>query len=94
MSTRVITWSQISSVAPKAGSGGLVVTNVNPDGVAAEYGFKTGDVILEMAGEKVASAADVRNAVAASEKSGKRTVLLRLKSGDNTRYVAVPVGHG
>jgi serine protease Do len=82
------------SVAPKAGSGGLVVTKVNPDGLAAEYGFKTGDVILEMAGKKVTSAADVRNAIAAAEKSGKRTVLLRLKSGDNTRYLTVPLGRG
>jgi hypothetical protein len=25
---------------------------------------------------------------------GKRTVLLRVKSGDNTRFVALPVGRG
>src|SRR5262249_53880529 len=40
------------SLAPSgevAGSGseGVVVTNVDPNGVAAEHGFKTGDVILE-----------------------------------------------
>ena len=38
-----------------AGSGneGVVVTNVDPDGLAAEHGLKTGDVILEVAGKKV-----------------------------------------
>jgi len=80
------------AVAPKAG--GVVVTDLNPDGLAAEYGFKTGDVILEMAGKKVGSAGDVRNAIEAAQKSGKRTVLLRVKSGDATSYVTLPVGRG
>ena len=40
-----------------AGSGkeGVVVTDVDPNGLAAEHGFKTGDVILEVAGKKVAN---------------------------------------
>ena len=38
-----------------SGSEGVVVTEVDPDGVAAEHGFKTGDVILEVAGKKVAN---------------------------------------
>ena len=38
-----------------SGSEGVVVTNVDPDGIAAEHGLKTGDVILEVAGKKVAS---------------------------------------
>jgi serine protease Do len=82
------------SVAPKAGSDGLTVTDVDADGAAAERGVKAGDVILEAGGRKVASAADLRNAVQAAEKSGKRTVLMRVRSGASARYVTLPVGRG
>src|SRR5476651_1631008 len=43
-----------------AGSEGVVVTGVDSSGVAAERGFSTGDVILEVAGKSVSSPADVR----------------------------------
>ena len=57
-----------------SGSDGVVVTNVDPNGVAAEHGFKTGDVILEVGGKKVGSPADIRNALGDAQKEGKRTV--------------------
>lgn len=75
-----------------AGGAGVAVTNVDPSGPAAERGFKTGDVILEVAGKAVSTPADVRKALSAARSDGKRTVLLRLKSGDATRFVALPVG--
>ena len=65
-----------------------MVTEVDPDGVAAERGFKTGDVILEVGGKTVANPADVRKALADARKDGKRTVLMRVKSGDATHFVA------
>jgi serine protease Do len=85
------------SLAPArevAGSGndGVVVTNVDPDGVAAEHGFKAGDVILEVAGKKVVSPADIRNVVGEAQKDGKRTVLMRVKSGEGTKFVAIRLG--
>jgi serine protease Do len=77
-----------------AGSEGVVVTDVDASGSAAERGFATGDVILEVAGKSVSTPSDVRNAVASVKKDGKRTVLLRVKKGDNTRFVALPVANG
>ncbi|HEX2215739.1 MAG TPA: Do family serine endopeptidase [Xanthobacteraceae bacterium] len=74
------------------GNAGVVVTEVEPNGPAAERGFRTGDVILEVAGRTVSSPADVRKALETAQGEGKRTVLLRVKSGDATRFVAVPVG--
>jgi serine protease Do len=77
-----------------AGSGndGVVVTEVDPNGVAAEHGLKEGDVILEVAGKKVSAPGDVRTAVANAQKDGKRTVLMRVKSGDNSKFVALRLG--
>ena len=48
------------SLAPADGSGepGVVVTEVDPAGPAADFGFKAGDVILEVAGKTVATPAE------------------------------------
>ncbi|MCW5691827.1 MAG: Do family serine endopeptidase [Pseudolabrys sp.] len=77
-----------------AGSDGVVVTGVDGSGAAAEHGFATGDVILEVAGKKVETPSDVRKAIASVKSEGKRTVLMRVKKGDNSRFVALPVGNG
>ena len=77
-----------------AGSEGVVVTQVDPDGPAASQGFRTGDVILDVAGKRVASPDEVRKAFADARSGGKRTILLRVKSGENTRFLAVPLGRG
>jgi serine protease Do len=72
-----------------SGSDGVVVTAVDPDSLAAEHGFKTGDVILEAGGRKVASPTDIRNVIGDAQKDGKRTVMLRVKSGESTKYLAL-----
>ena len=77
-----------------AGSEGVVVTGVDSSGVAADHGFATGDVILEVAGKSVSTPADVRKVIAGARSNGKRTVLMRVKKGDNARFVALPVGNG
>lgn len=75
-----------------AGKDGVVVVGVEPGSAAEERGFSTGDVILEVSGQKVANPADVRNAVAAVRKEGKRAVLFRVQSQEGTRFIALPVG--
>src|SRR5204863_3283884 len=77
-----------------AGSEGVVVTQVDPDGPAATQGFRTGDVILDVAGKRVANPEEVRKAFADGRSGGKRTVVLRVKGGENTRFLAGPVGRG
>ncbi len=74
-----------------SGTEGVVVTNVDPNGLASEHGFKTGDVILDVGGKKVATPVDVRNAISGAKKDGKRTVLMRLKSDNAMRFVAIPI---
>jgi serine protease Do len=75
-----------------SGSEGVVVTNVDPNGIASDQGFQTGDVILEVAGKKVANPADVRSALSEAQKDGKRSILLRVKSGEATKFVALRLG--
>jgi serine protease Do len=77
-----------------AGADGVVVTQVDPDGPAATQGFRTGDVILDVAGKRVGSPDEVRKAFADARSGGKRTILLRVKSGESTKFVAVPLGRG
>jgi serine protease Do len=69
----------------------VVVTDVDPNGIASDQGVKTGDVILEVGGKKVANPSDVRSALRDAQKEGKRTVLMRVRSGDGTKFVAVPL---
>jgi len=77
-----------------AGKNGVVVTNVDPKSAAADRGFKKGDVILEVAGKSVATPTDVREAIEAARTDKKNSVLMRLRSGDASRYVAVPLANG
>jgi serine protease Do len=77
-----------------AGHEGVVVTGVDSSGVAADHGFATGDVILEVAGKSVSNPAEVRKMVNEARSDGKRTVLMRVKKGGNARFVALPVKRG
>jgi serine protease Do len=77
-----------------AGKKGVVVTKVDPKSAAADRGFKKGDVILEVAGKSVATPGDVREAIEAARTDKKSSVLMRLRSGDASRYVAVPLANG
>jgi serine protease Do len=79
--------------AAGAGSRGVAVTAVDPNGSAAERGIKEGDVILDVAGKAVSSPADVRQQLADLHKEGKHVALMRMKSGDDTKFVAVPLGN-
>jgi serine protease Do len=76
-----------------SGNEGVVVTAVNAGGVAAEHGFQTGDVILEVGGKTVSTPADVRKSLADARSEGKHTVLFRVKSGDGMKFVALPLGN-
>ena len=88
-----LTLAPANSVAG-AGKDGVVVTEVDPKSAAAERGFKEGDVILEVAGKSVTNAGDVREAIIAARTDNKNSVLMRIKSGGSSRFVAVPLAKG
>ena len=66
---------------------------VDPAGPAADHGMQSGDVILDVAGKSVSSPADVTKEVADLHKAGKRTVLMRVKSNNGIKFVAIPFGN-
>jgi serine protease Do len=79
-----------------AGSGdkGVAVMGVEPDGPAADHGVKTGDVILDVGGKAVAKVSDVRQALTEAQSHGKHDVLLRVKTADGMRFIALPISNG
>jgi serine protease Do len=86
----------LAPAATVAGEGtrGVVVTDVNPDGPGAERGVHAGDVILDVAGKAVNNPSEVHDAVSEARSAGKLAILMRIKSGDAARYVAMPLAPG
>jgi serine protease Do len=74
-----------------AGGDGLVVTDIDPDGAAAQKGLRRGDVIIEAGGQAIHSRADLSGAIDGARKEGRRSVLLRVRSADGAKFIAVPV---
>jgi serine protease Do len=79
------------TVAPSSGPDqeGVVVANVEGASDAAQKGIKSGDVILEIGNVAVKNPQDVAEGVNQAVKLGRKAVLMRIKSGDQMRFVAV-----
>lgn len=70
---------------------GAIVVGIDPAGLAAGRGISLGYVILDVASQGIANPAEVYRMVANAQKAGKRSILLRLKSGDTARFIALPI---
>lgn len=77
-----------------AGSNGLAVLEVDPDGKAAELGLRTGDVMVSAGSRQLANIADLNQAMTAAASNGKHNVLVLVRRGETQRYVAVPTATG
>ncbi|MGO9743393.1 MAG: Do family serine endopeptidase [Roseiarcus sp.] len=73
------------------GEAGVRVAEVDPDSVAADHGLQQDDVILEAGGKTVTRPEDVAEALDAAKSAGKKSVLIRVKSEDSVRFIALPV---
>ena len=78
---------------PGAGEDGVVITEVDPKSDAADKGLKAGDIILQVAGETVSQPGDVakgvKKAMDKAKDKDKINVLMQVKTGDQTRFVAL-----
>lgn len=78
-----------ANAVPGAGKEGVVVANIDEEGVAAQKGLRNGDIILEAAGQAVSRPSEVAAAFDAAKKDGKKALLLRVKTADGSRFVAL-----
>ena len=65
---------------------GVVVTDVDQNGAAAETGITRGDVILEINRQPVSSIEEIKSAL---DKSGDRPILLLISRKGQTIYLTV-----
>ena len=71
---------------------GVIVTGVDTGSDAAEKRLSAGDVIVEVAQESVANAADIKKRVDQLKKDGKKSVLLLVSNAEGElRFVALSV---
>ena len=76
-------------IAPDEAGTGVVITEVDPNGQAAERGLQAGDVILEVGNSAVTDPAGVEQKMADARADGLKAVLLRIRSGERTRFIAL-----
>jgi serine protease Do len=81
-----------ASTMPGWSEQGVIVTAVDPTGVGADQGMEPGDIILEVSGRPVATPAEIQEAIGQARRENKAALLMRLRSGESTRFLALPVG--
>jgi serine protease Do len=79
------------TVTPNDNGAGVVVTDVASGSLASERGLQAGDIIVAVNDTAVASADDISKATAASEKLGRKSVLVQVQSENGARFVALPI---
>jgi serine protease Do len=84
-----LTSDLVRQLGLRAGTQGVVVSDIDPGGPAAQAGIQQGDVIQQINRQPVRSIDDVRRAL---QSSGDRPPLLLINRGGQTIFVPVPLG--
>jgi serine protease Do len=74
-----------------AKGGGVKIVAVAPDSAAFERGLEAGDVIVDAGGKEVSQPTEIAAAIDGAKTAGHKSVLLRVKSNQSVRFVALPV---
>ncbi len=69
---------------------GVVITDVTPEGAAADHDLKAGDVIVQVAQVAVSSPAEMQRQIDAARADGRKSVLFLVQGQDGIRYVPLP----
>ncbi|WP_293553037.1 Do family serine endopeptidase [Parvibaculum sp.] len=70
---------------------GVLVSDVSPDSAAADKGIRPGDLIVRVGQSDVKTPKEIVARIAEEKKAGRTSVLLRVVTGSDTRFVAVPM---
>lgn len=70
---------------------GVVVTDVDPKGPAAERGLKAGDVVVEVQQGEVSTPADVQQRIEGVRKENRKSVLMLIQRPDGLQWVPLPL---
>lgn len=83
-----------STLAKEGGQAqdGVLITRVGDGSEASTKGLQSGDIIIEVAGDKVMAPSDVLKSIDGAKAKGRKAVLLRVKTGDQERFVALTLG--
>jgi serine protease Do len=73
---------------------GVVVTEVQEDGISAEKGLRPGDLIVEVEQGEVLAPADVAARIDEARKTGRKTVLLLVQGQGGLQFLAIPIEKG
>jgi serine protease Do len=73
---------------------GAVVTDVDPDSLAAEKALRPGDVIVEVQSQPVHTPDDVAHHIEADSKAGKKVELLLVNRNGDLTFVALRLAEG
>jgi Do/DeqQ family serine protease len=84
LSVEPLTAQRARQLGLKEGEG-VIVTGVDPSGPAADAGLRTGDVIQQIDGRSIASAAELRKAL----DNGDRPALVLVRRGEQSLFVAL-----
>jgi serine protease Do len=68
---------------------GVVVTQVDPNGAAAEFGIQEGDVIMKVNRENIRSVSDFQKQI--SDTKPGENILIYLRRGDGNLFIAFPM---
>ncbi len=73
------------------GQKGVVITEVTPDGRAAERGLRAGDVVAEVQQSEVSTPAELADRIAQARHAKRASVLMLVQNGDGMRWVPLPI---
>ena len=80
-----------SELGLEAGATGVLVRGVEPGSDAAERGIEPGDVVQMVDQHAVTTPQDVRHLLEAARQAKRASVLLLLRHGEGSRFVALPL---
>jgi serine protease Do len=73
---------------------GVLVTDVDPEGAAADKNLRPGDIIVEVQNQAVRTPDDIAKKVEADAKSGRKLEMFLINRGGQMTFIALPLAGG